>query len=228
MGMKLMGGTAAMAVPRNDIVAQRRPRSTEAVSHTIASGHTAVERQPHHVLKVMVVVTGRERSDGLELAMRPWGYEVGAAHDGTTALAMARAISPDVTIVEIESPRFCRCRLARRLRSELARPDSLIIAVTKQSDRECRRHCREGGIDVVLCLPVDSSVLETLLWMESTRLNRMLWDTAGGSGLRHERLHGPESVEQYGVSPYGFEHAEVTYQQVALLERIREAAGQTS
>ena len=223
MGMKLMNGTAPMTIPRIDVGVRRRPRSTAAASRTIPTADATVECRPHHVLKVMVVVTGRERSDGLELALRRWSHEVGAVHHASTALEIARECQPDVVLLEIDTPRCGRCHLAGRLRNELARADGLIIAVTKAADRECRRRCRQAGIDVVLCLPVESAVLETLLWMEGIRLNRMISDTGCGAGLRVQRPY-----EHAWVDPFLVGHPEVTYQQMATLERIREAAGQTS
>jgi CheY-like chemotaxis protein len=223
MGTTQTNQTMRMAAGGIHLLSSRQPRSLGPALCTQVSDEAAVQRRSSHVLKVMVVVTGQERSDGFELVMRRWGYEVGAAHDGPAALEMARATQPDVVIVEVESPRFCRCRLAGRVRNELASTDGLIIAVTKQSNRECRRQCREAGIDVVLCIPVDSAVLETLLWMENTRLKRMRPDIAGGPGRRAERPHEHEWVDPFLVG-----RAEVTYQQMATLERIREAAGQTS
>ena len=228
MGTKQIKQTIRMTTGGTHLLRDRQPIAAKPSVCTKASVDGTVQRQADHVLKVMVVVAGERRSDGFELTVRRWGYEVGAAHDGATALEMARAIPPDVVIVEIDSPRFSRCRLAARLRNELASVDGLIIALTKSADRQCRQQCRDAGIDAVLCLPVDVAVLETLLWIESTRLNRRLPVLAGGPGRRPERLHGPGRVERYGVKRYEVRQPEVTYQQVAFLERIREAAGQTS
>lgn len=223
MGIKQRHDTATMAIPREDTVLRRRPRPTEAANRSMPTGDMTVGLRRHHVLKVMVVVTGWDRSDGLQLAMRRWGHEVAAVHHGLIAIETARESHPDVLVLEIDTPRFGRCHLAGHLRNELATADGLIIGMTRHADSECRRHCQESGVDVVLSMPVNPEVLETLLWMEGIRLNRMISDTGIGPGIRSERPHEHEWVDPFLVG-----HAEVTYQQMATLERIREAAGQTS
>jgi len=61
----------------------------------------------------------------------------------------------------------------QQMRSELARPDCLIVALIRHAGREHRRECREMGIDLVLVKPVELAVMETLLLLECTRKNRL-------------------------------------------------------
>ncbi len=223
MSMMQINETVLMAMAGSRIRPRQQPTFSDAAHRPLASVDTTVPCRPHRVLKVMVVVTGRERSDGFELAVRRWGHEVDAVHHGSTALEMARESQPDVVVIEIDTAFVGRCHLARLLRDELARDDCLIIAVTGQADRESSRLCREAGIDVVLSMPVNPAVLETLLWMESTHLNRLCPDRGDGADQRPERLHGTG-----GVEPYYVRHAEGTSHQMEMLERVRVAAGQTS
>lgn len=68
-----------------------------------------------------------------------------------------------------------------------------------------------------LALTVNSAVLE------GTRLDRMLPHTDRRPGLRPEWQGVSAGVESYLVTP-----AEVSVEQIELLERVRVAAGQTS
>jgi CheY-like chemotaxis protein len=108
---------------------------------------------------------------------------------------MAGERQPNVVILEINPPLFRGCHLVGPIRNELAHRDCLIIAVARQADRECRRQCREAGIDIVLSMPVNPVVLQTLFWMESTRVNRLLPDAGRGLGARPERRHGSAGVD---------------------------------
>lgn len=145
-----------------------------------ANADRAVQFLPRRALKVLVVANARERSHGLDQLVKDMGHDVSAVHPGSAALSLARARQPDVAMLDIDVPVPGWCQLAGPLRNELTRADSLIIAVSRQVDRECRRECLRAGIDVVLSVPVIPPVLETLLWMECTRVNRLLSTAAGG------------------------------------------------
>ncbi len=168
---------------------QRRFR--DAVCHDMAVDRKPVEVHRRRALKVLVVANARSRSHGLDQLVKDFGHEVSAVHPGSAALSLARTRQPDVTMLDIDVPIPGWCQLAGPLRNELTRADCLIIAVTRQADDECRRQCLKAGVDVVLSMPLNPSVLETLLWMECTRVNRLLGDMRRVPGL--DRVSDPWS-----------------------------------
>jgi CheY-like chemotaxis protein len=146
-----------------------------------ANDERTVRFRRRRALKVLVVANARDRSHGLDQLVKDMGHDVSAVHPGSAALALARARQPDVALLDIDVPVPGWCQLAGPLRNELSRADCLIIAFSRKADRECRRQCLRAGIDLVLSVPVIPSVLETLLWMECTRVNRLLSTAARGS-----------------------------------------------
>ncbi len=125
-------------------------------------------------LKALVIVNNRAESRRCDRLVSRWGHEVGAVHQSLAAVELARAGQPDVVLLGVDTPLLGGCTLAGSIRCELAQQDCLIVAVAGQADRSGGQRCREAGIDVVLFTPVDQTVLETLLWMECTRVHRLL------------------------------------------------------
>jgi hypothetical protein len=68
----------------------------------------------------------------------------------------------------------------------------LMIAIVGQPDERCHQECRDAGIDLVLMKPVSPTVLETLLMLESARLNRSTMNQRENTGPLRKRLLGLE------------------------------------
>jgi CheY-like chemotaxis protein len=120
----------------------------------------------------MVIIDEKSASDRIAALVRQWGHDAYAVGNGLSALRIAAITRPDVVLMEVVTPLTNGCQLARRLRVDLASQDCLIIAIAGRDDQRCRQYCNQAGIDLVLARPVDSAVVETLLLLECTRLNR--------------------------------------------------------
>ena len=153
------------AFPRNQLASQ------QALTHDRVSrvGRVSADRR---ALRVLIVDDERETADGLVKLVRRWGHAARWAYDGATGLKVAAAQHPDVVLLDLEMPFMDGCEVARQLRLDVPKYQCFIIGVTGWADEQCRRHCTEAGIDLVLLKPVEPSLMETLLMLEYAHVNR--------------------------------------------------------
>jgi len=95
------------------------------------------------------------------MLLRGKGFEVDTAHDGESALEMARAIRPDAMLLDIGLPRMNGYEVAQMLRSEGFA--GKLIAVSGYGQSEDRRRSLEAGFNHHLVKPVDHQHLVELL-----------------------------------------------------------------
>jgi two-component system, OmpR family, response regulator len=149
-----------------------------------AWNHGTVSQDPQNgvrrprALQVLVVDDDRDTADGLVTLMRRWGHDACAAYDGVSALRVASVSHFDVVLLNIEMRRMDGCRVARKLRLDLARRSCLIIASTLWPGHKCETECSEAGIDLLLRKPVTPAMVKIVLRLECTRLNRLPADDA--------------------------------------------------
>jgi len=124
------------------------------------------------LLQVLVVDDNRDTTDVMARLVCRWGHEAHRAYDGATALSTAAHQAPDVVLLDIAMPHMDGCQVAERLRGDARSRDCLLIAISGNAEAVNRLRCRDAGIDLFLIKPVDSSLLETLLDLECTRLGR--------------------------------------------------------
>jgi len=149
------------------------------------------------LLRVLIVDDQRDTADVMALLAGYWGHEAQRAYDGATALCMAARQAPDVVLLDIAMPHMDGCQVAERLRGDARLQDCFLIAMTGCAEMANRLRCRETGIDLFLIKPVESSVLETLLDLECTRLGR-LRRARGSAGVTPKI----SAVEQWAADPW--------------------------
>ena len=124
------------------------------------------------VLRVLVVAGEQGSANALLRQVRYAGHGAHAAPDGLAALRVAAAWHPDAVLLDLETPLMDGCQIAKHLRSDYLSEDCLIIAFAQCVDDARREPCLEAGIDLLLSMPVDRDVVETLLMLECVRVNR--------------------------------------------------------
>jgi CheY-like chemotaxis protein len=124
------------------------------------------------LLRVLIVDDDRDTVEVMARLVRHWGHDVQKAHDGITALRAAECQAPDVVLLDIAMPHMDGCQLAERLRGDARLGDCFLIAISGCFESASRARCRASGIDLFLLKPVQASVLETILLLESLRLGR--------------------------------------------------------
>jgi CheY-like chemotaxis protein len=154
------------------------------------------------LLRVLVVDDQRDTADVMALLVGHWGHEAQRAYDGATALGMAARRAPDVVLLDIAMPHLDGFQVAERLRGDAHLQDCFLIAMTGCAEMARRLRRREAGIDLFLIKPVESSVLETLLDLECTRLGRSR-RARGSAGVTPETSAAEQSAEDpWDVVPY--------------------------
>jgi two-component system CheB/CheR fusion protein len=119
--------------------------------------------------RVLVVDDNASAADGLAVLLRLGGYEVHLAHDGRSALEVARAFRPDVVLLDIGLPELDGYEVAHRLRQQPATRDVLLVAVTGYGQVDDVERARAAGFDHHFTKPVDYAVLRQVLPVEGRR-----------------------------------------------------------
>jgi PAS domain S-box-containing protein len=92
------------------------------------------------------------------------GHEVEVAHDGLTALRLARCFRPELAILDIGMPVMDGYELARRLRDLEGLGPLKLVALSGWGQDGDRQKARDAGFESHLVKPVDPSALLELLF----------------------------------------------------------------
>lgn len=112
--------------------------------------------------KILVVDDNVDAAEGLAQLLGLFGHRMATTHDGPSALAEARAMAPDVILLDIGLPGMDGFEVARRLRSEGFR-EVLIVAVSGYGEAQAAEQSRESGFDHYLVKPVNFDELRQLI-----------------------------------------------------------------
>jgi PAS domain S-box-containing protein len=116
--------------------------------------------------RILVVDDNVDLSRALTTLLARFGYEAQAVNDGPTAIEAARALRPEVVLLDLGLPGMDGFEVARRLRSEEGFEDATIIAITGYGQEDGGRYSRAEGFNHHLIKPVQIESLVALL--EST------------------------------------------------------------
>ena len=97
------------------------------------------------------------------LYLQSLGYDVSTAADGTTAVARAEQLLPDLIVLDLELPGISGFEAARRLRRNPSTHDIPLIAATGYSHHRQIAMARDAGFDQVVVKPVDPDSLVDLI-----------------------------------------------------------------
>jgi signal transduction histidine kinase len=110
--------------------------------------------------RILVVDDNVDGAEGLAEILRDLGNRVEVAHDGPTALELAKSLRPNVCLLDIGLPVMDGYQLARHLRaSNDLPPDALIIAISGYGQDADRRRSQEAGFNAHLVKPVNLDAL---------------------------------------------------------------------
>jgi PAS domain S-box-containing protein len=112
--------------------------------------------------RVLVVDDNRDAAESLAELVETLGHTSEVALDGPTAIAKARACSPDVVLCDIGLPGMCGYDVARALRSHLSN-GVLLVALTGYALPADLKSAVEAGFDRHLAKPASASAIEQLL-----------------------------------------------------------------
>ncbi len=148
--VELPAANAAVAVPREPLLAIKRAMSLEA-----------------NAQRILIVDDNRDAAELLSEMLQTVGHTTEVAHDGLHALRVATDFRPSVALLDIGLPVMDGYQLARRLRSESGLDQVRLVAITGYGQQTDRRRSEEAGFDAHLVKPVKfealAEILDTLL-----------------------------------------------------------------
>jgi CheY-like chemotaxis protein len=111
--------------------------------------------------RVLVVDDDPSGAYGLARSLKELGHPVEVAHDGPSALEIARQLRPDVVFLDLRMPGMDGVEIARLLRAEGL--GGHIIAATAYPSELQQQRTAAAGFDAHLVKPVEPASLEKLL-----------------------------------------------------------------
>lgn len=114
-------------------------------------------------LRVMVVDDNVDAAHTLEMFVKAAGHAVVVESHAAGALARARAVAPEVCLLDIGLPDIDGNELARRLRKMPETAEAVLIAITGYGQQQDRENAMAAGFDYHFVKPVDAVKLAGLL-----------------------------------------------------------------
>ena len=113
--------------------------------------------------RILIADDNIDAAEILSLLLQVSGYTTELAHDGHTALRLARDHHPDVVFLDIGMPGMNGYEVAKALRNIPRLADITLVALTGWGGEQDRALSREAGFNHHLIKPVDMKVIESLL-----------------------------------------------------------------
>lgn len=136
------------------------PRSSGQIPPSMAESR---ELAGHSGQRILLVEDNLDAARTLAEILETWGNTVRLAHDGLSALEMARHGDADVVLMDIGLPGMDGYEVARNLREGGLLPSAVLVALTGYGQEEDHRRSREAGFQHHLVKPVDFNTLGALL-----------------------------------------------------------------
>jgi signal transduction histidine kinase/membrane associated rhomboid family serine protease/ActR/RegA family two-component response regulator len=118
---------------------------------------------PPRALRILLVEDHEDSAEALAHLLRRRGHETHIASDGNRGLEDARALRPDVVLLDLGLPGLDGYEVARRLREHGGAAFVLLVAVSGYGQDADRRRSSEAGFDHHLVKPVKLEELERIL-----------------------------------------------------------------
>ena len=123
----------------------------------------AKDRTVRAATRILLVEDHLEVAHAQMLLLRAIGFDVAVAHDGPTALEMARSDPPDVCILDIGLPGLDGYEVAQQLQADPATRGIRLIALTAYGSPDDHRRSRELGFEKHLVKPATIEQLRAAL-----------------------------------------------------------------
>ena len=162
--VELHGGTVeawSEGVGRGSEFTIRLPRNARHDPGAVSIATPADRDTPSK--RVLVVDDNKDAAATLARLLSGRGHDVEVAHDGPTAVTLARESSPEVILLDLGLPGMDGYEVARRIRHEVTSSRPLLVAVTGFGQEADRRKSREAGFDLHLLKPVDLAALQAAI-----------------------------------------------------------------
>ena len=164
--VELHGGTVgcdSAGAGKGSTFSVRLPCLARSASAMETGEPAAAPPAPVQPLRLLVVDDNEDAAAMLGMLLEGAGHEVLVEHSPHRALERARAVAPDVCLLDIGLPEMDGNELAQRLRMLPETAHAVLIAVTGYGQEHDRRRSLASGFDHHLVKPVDTAELRSLL-----------------------------------------------------------------
>jgi CheY-like chemotaxis protein len=141
----------------------RLPLAHALPKHERVQSPAVLAGGPPRSRRILLVDDNEAFATAMTSLLNAMGHDVQAIHDGAAAMAAARALRPQVVLLDINLPGKRGYDIAREIRAEPALAGTLLIAVTGYGQERDKHHAQQAGFDHHLTKPVDENVLERLI-----------------------------------------------------------------
>lgn len=113
--------------------------------------------------RVLIVEDNTGIATMMTALLRRLGHEVRAVYDGEAALVATEEFQPHVVLLDIGLPKLSGYDVARRLRTQPAGSQALLVALTGYGQESDRQEAFDAGFDEHLVKPVGLDKLQEVL-----------------------------------------------------------------
>ncbi|GIK87982.1 MAG: hypothetical protein BroJett026_34630 [Betaproteobacteria bacterium] len=166
------GGSVAAVSPgagRGSTFSVRLPMHA---AQSAAADSRSASSEPVAALRVLVVDDNPDIAESTAILLRLMGHDVAAAHDGLQAVDRARALRPDLVLLDIGLPHMSGYDVARALRSDPATRGAVLVACTGYGRDEDRHLAADSGFDRHAVKPVTAEALAAFVGAAAARRAR--------------------------------------------------------
>jgi signal transduction histidine kinase/DNA-binding response OmpR family regulator len=114
-------------------------------------------------LRVLVVDDNEASAKTLGWMMEAFGHEIRIAHDGASAIELAKTYCPEIVLLDIGLPKMNGYEVCKLMQTDPLLKDTIFIAQTGWGQAEHRERSKEAGFNHHLVKPIDMKTLEGLL-----------------------------------------------------------------
>ena len=132
----------------------RLPLATLAASHERGEAAGDLEAAKARPLRVLIVDDNEDAAECLLMLLELQGHEAHVVHNGADGIERARALAPDVVLLDIGLPDLDGYQVAAHLRHEHAGRVPWLVAITGFGAAEDRLRAQDAGFDRHLVKPV--------------------------------------------------------------------------
>ncbi len=144
--------TPTSIAPTDPVRAEETPRRAAPAPGTVPTVRLAAPGDPSS--GTIVLAEDHEDSrDALRLLLEAFGYRVHVAGNGREAVAVARAVAPDLVLMDMMMPEVDGFQATRELRASPEFRSVPIVALTAMEG--ARERVLEAGCDDLVVKPID-------------------------------------------------------------------------
>lgn len=123
--------------------------------------------KPFAARRILLIEDNDDSRESLRVLLESAGHEVYEAADGVTGVQRAVETRSEVVLIDLGLPGLDGYEVAARIRKAPGCSASMLIAVTGYTQSEYRERARSAGFRGYLVKPIDVSMLQRLIAMDS-------------------------------------------------------------